>query len=85
MGVSVRTAKNAAADLFGVVPVTWPEVYAWCEAVAGIPADSWRLPYYIEYWNVPAKVAAAKAAGTFEQAIAPRAAAPPQRPRRLAR
>lgn len=53
-------------DLFGEIPVTWPEVLAWCECVAGIPADSWRLEYYVRGWNVIEKIRAAKAAGTLE-------------------
>ena len=53
-------------DLFGEIRVTWPEVDAWCIAVAGLAPDSWRRPYYIECWNVPDKIHAAKAAGTFE-------------------
>lgn len=53
-------------DLFGEIPVTWPEVWAWLEAVPGIARDSWRAAYYIEWWDVPAKIRAAKRAGTFE-------------------
>lgn len=56
-------------DLFDQVAVTWPEVYAWVEAVAGIPHDSPRVAAYIELWNVPGKVAAAKLAGTFEASV----------------
>jgi hypothetical protein len=52
-------------DLFGQVAVTWPEVYAWCEAVAGIPADSPRLAHYVRGYDVAGKVAQAKLAGTF--------------------
>lgn len=54
-------------DLFGEVAVTWPEVYLWLETVAGIERTSWRAPYYIEHWNVPAKIAAAKLAGTWAE------------------
>lgn len=56
-------------DLFGQVRVTWPEVYAWCEAVAGIPADSPRLAHYIRGYDVPAKVARAKLEGTYDAAV----------------
>lgn len=56
-------------DLFGQVVVTWPEVFAWCEAVAGIPADSPRLAHYIRGYNVPAKVARAKLDGTFQAVL----------------
>lgn len=61
----MQCEKSHALDLFGEIPVTWPEVFTWCKAVAGIELDSWRLPYYIEYWNVPGKVAAAKKDGSF--------------------
>jgi hypothetical protein len=56
-------------DLFGEIPVTWDEVDAWCLAVAGLPPDSWRRRYYLAHWNVPEKIRAAKAAGTFEHII----------------
>jgi anaerobic glycerol-3-phosphate dehydrogenase len=56
---------SGVVDLFGEIPVTWPEVWDWLEAVAGIERTSWRAPYYIEHWNVPAKIRAAKAAGTY--------------------
>lgn len=57
-------------DLFGEVVVTWPDVYAWIEAVAGIPRDSPRAEHYIRGWNVPEKIARAKREGWFERAIA---------------
>lgn len=56
-------------DLFGQVVVTWPEVFAWVEAVAGIPRDSPRAAHYIQGWRVADKVAHAKLAGTYEAAI----------------
>lgn len=49
--------------------MTWPEVWAWLEAVPRITRDSWRAPYYLSFWNVPAKIRAAKRAGTFEAII----------------
>jgi hypothetical protein len=52
-------------DLFGDVPVTWDEIYLWIEIVARIERDSWRAPYYIEYWNVAEKIKAAKLKGEF--------------------
>lgn len=52
-------------DLFGVIPVTWPEVDAWCLSVAGLPPESPRRQYYIERWNIPEKIQAAKADGSF--------------------
>jgi hypothetical protein len=56
-------------DLFGEIVVTWPDVFAWIEAVAGIPRDSPRAEHYIRGWNVPAKVARAKRDGTFHDVI----------------
>jgi hypothetical protein len=57
-------------DLFGEIPVTWPEVDAWCLAVAGLPPDSWRRTYYLVYWNVIDKIKAAKRAGIYDKIIA---------------
>ena len=57
-------------DLFGEVPVTWPEIWAWLEAVPGISRDSWRAGYYLKFWDVPAKIRAAKLAGCFDEIIA---------------
>jgi hypothetical protein len=54
-------------DLFGQIPVTWPEVDAWCTAVAGLAPASWRRPYYIQHWDVVGKIQRAKLAGTFDQ------------------
>jgi hypothetical protein len=53
-------------DLFGEVPVTWPEIWAWLEAVPGIARDSWRARYYLDSWNVPDKIRAAKLAGALD-------------------
>lgn len=55
-------------DLFGEVPVTWDEVYLWCQMVAGV--TGWRRDWYIQHWNVISKVAAAKKDGTYWQAVA---------------
>jgi hypothetical protein len=62
--------KPAAHDLFGQVPVSWSEVDAWILAVAGLAPDDWRAAYYRQHWRVAEKVAAAKAAGTYDAAIA---------------
>ena len=51
-------------DLFGEVPVTWCEVYAWCGQLR-ISQTPWRLDWYIHNWNVIDKVRRAKLAGTF--------------------
>lgn len=55
-------------DLFGEVPVTWDEVYAWCEQVAGV--TGWRREWYIRNWNVIEKVQRAKIAGSFNEIVA---------------
>ena len=57
-------------DLFGEIPVTWPEVLTWCERVAGIRAGSWRLEYYVRGWNVVEKIRAAKLAGELDSILA---------------
>jgi hypothetical protein len=65
-----KTRRTAALyDLSGEIPVTWPEIDAWCIAVAGIKPDSWRRDYYVAHWGVFEKIRAAKVAGTFEKTI----------------
>ena len=59
----------APYDLFGQIPVTWPEIDAWCIAVAGLGPESWRRKYYVEYWNVVGKIQQAKLAGTLERIL----------------
>ncbi len=66
---TLQGVKPNPVDLFGEVPVTWPEVWAWCEAVAGIPRESHRAARYAAGWNVPDKIRRAKLAGTFELVI----------------
>ena len=64
-----RKTPNPALDLFRQVPLTWPEVDDWLEAVPKISRTSWRARYYIRYWNVHEKVVNAKLQGTFEPII----------------
>jgi hypothetical protein len=64
-------------DLFGQVVVSWPEVIEWCQLVAGISPDSPRLAAYVTAWDVPAKVAQAKLAGTWPPPAGRSAAASP--------
>lgn len=45
------------------------EVLQWCLVVGRIAPDSPRLPYYVSRWNVPAKIAAAQAAGTLADTL----------------
>lgn len=57
-------------DLFGEIPVTEDDIYAWVAAVAPrwlAPERSFRL--YVKSWNVADKVRAAKLAGTFDRVI----------------
>jgi hypothetical protein len=62
--------QPAARDLFGEIPVTLEELLAWMLAVPGIPpTDARRFAYYVRHWNVIEKIQAAKADGTFEDAI----------------
>lgn len=65
-----KSLPHPALDLFGEVPVTHEEVFTWCEIVAGIPRDSWRLRWYLASWNVPAKIRAAKLAGEYDAIMA---------------
>lgn len=55
-----RRRPHPVLDLFGEIPITWPEVAAWTLAVAGIAADSWRWGYYVRGWNVPEKIRQAR-------------------------
>lgn len=64
-----QAATEPQRDLFGEIPVTWDDVRDWTLAVAGIPPDSWRFDWYVQHWDVPGKVRAAKAAGTFYAAL----------------
>lgn len=66
-----KAPPHPALDLFGEVPVTWPEVELWCRAVAGIDPDSWRFAYYVRGWNVVRKIQMAKMEGQFEAIISP--------------
>lgn len=51
---------HPALDLFGEVPVTWPEVWDWLEAVPRIPRDSPRAAHYVEAYGVVGKIQAKK-------------------------
>lgn len=46
------------------------DIIRWRHAVANIRADSPRVSYYVSRWNVPGKVARARADGTFETTTA---------------
>jgi hypothetical protein len=61
--------KAEPFDLFGEVPVTWPEVFAWLKAVPRIDPESARADWYIRQWNVPDKIRRAKVEGWFDSVI----------------
>lgn len=62
-----KIRKNPALDMFGGVIVTLDEVELWLTRVAKLPPDSPRRAYYVECWDVPGKIKAAKLAGTFNR------------------
>lgn len=52
---------NPAVDLFGEVPVTWPEVHLWVDVVTrGRFSDSNRFMWYVQNWDVVGKIKAIK-------------------------
>ncbi len=51
-------------DLFGEIPVTWPEVADWLASVPGMSLDSPRAAWYIRAYNVIEKIRAWKKQGT---------------------
>ena len=66
-----RPRKRGPVDLFGEIPVTWPEVLTWCAVIAPHISPG-RLSFYINGWNVPDKVRNAKHDGTFAAILAGR-------------
>lgn len=63
-------------DLFGEIPVTREEIEIWIDVVPGWPRTTGasRRAYYAENWNVPEKIRRAKAAGTWHDIEAAKAA-----------
>lgn len=57
----VITSQNQAEAL---------DLVKWVFTVANLRADSPRFDYYVSRWNVPEKIARAKAAGTFASTTA---------------
>ncbi len=47
---------NPAADLFGEIPVTWPEVYEWMRQHVPRWAGTRREEWYIQNYNVIDKI-----------------------------
>lgn len=62
-------------DLFGQVRVTWPEIEAWCQRVAGISSEGTRGRAYVRQWDVAGKIARAKEAGQWSDTLAQHAKA----------
>lgn len=57
-------------DLFGEIPVTEDDIFAWVAAVAPRWLTSERsYRGYVRSWNVAGKVRAAKLAGTFDDVV----------------
>ena len=46
---SPQSARTWPHNMFGVVPVTWPEIWRWVETLAKIPHDSSRARLYADY------------------------------------
>lgn len=71
-----RPAKARAAqlrgclDLFGEVPITRQDVYAWLLAVANLDPSSERATSYVRTYGVLQKIVSAKLAGTFDELVA---------------
>ncbi len=61
---------SAQLDMFGQVPVSRPDVYAWLLAVPDIDPGSCRAASYAEGYGVLDKIIAAKLAGTFDEIVA---------------
>lgn len=64
-----RELRPRVKDLFGDVPVTWPEVHAWLAAVPRIPPDSPRAAWYLQAYDVVGKIKAAKLAGRLDDCL----------------
>lgn len=71
-----KVAPAAAArwrtqlDLFGEVPITRQDVYAWLLAVVDLDPTSFRAFDYVRTYGVLNKITRAKLDGTFEQLVA---------------
>jgi hypothetical protein len=68
-----KRGRPRHTDLFDEIPVLWSECLDWC-AVTVPHVSGQRLATYIRDWDVPTKVRAAKAAGTFAAVLDARAA-----------
>jgi hypothetical protein len=55
----------AAFDLFGEIPVTLDDLNTWCDHLGKSWTCEWRKEWYIQNWNVAAKVQRTKLDGSF--------------------
>jgi hypothetical protein len=58
-----RGKKCSHCDLFGEIPVTWPEVYLWCEVTTNgrFTIKERNFMAYVNGWAVIDKIKAVKA------------------------
>lgn len=64
-----RGKKSRHVDLFGEIPVTWPEVFLWCEVTTNgrFTVRQRNFMAYVNGWAVIDKIKAAKAShGSIE-------------------
>lgn len=67
-----RTPEQLAQpgrDLFGEVPVSFEDVYAWLLAVANIDPESERAAAYVRDWGVVRRIVECKLKGTMESIV----------------
>jgi hypothetical protein len=67
--LTARQIAKAQLDLFGEVPVSRPDVYAWLMAVVDMDPESFRAEDYIRNYQVLDKIVAAKLDGTFDHVV----------------
>lgn len=59
--------RPRTADLFGQVPVTRPDLYAWLFVVADMDPKSPRAAEYVRTFSIIEKIAQAKTDGSFDE------------------
>jgi hypothetical protein len=64
-----RQVAISQLDMFGEVPVSRPDVYAWLMAVVNMDPASFRADDYVRNYQVLEKIVAAKLNGTFDQIV----------------
>lgn len=68
---SKAQAAKWRLDLFGEIPVTREDVYAWLIAVVNLDPASKRAFRYVQDYDVLNRIIRAKIDGTFDQLVAP--------------